>query len=93
MEQQHSSEKLRRELDMLTEYQTRNRQSSESQRSRERRELEGRVNKRSSLLHQKMKEEAQRFEQERNERIRLMQEKQSRELEEFDKESSRIGFT
>lgn len=93
VEQQQSTEKLQRELSVLTEYQNRNRDAAEAQRSRERRELEERVSMRSAVLQQKMREEAQRFDHEKNERVRLQLEKQSRELEEYDKESLRMGFS
>merc|ERR1711997_641967 len=64
----------------------------ESQRSRERQELEERVEVRRTLLEQKMAEESQQFLQERSERIRLLHERQAREVEQFDDESVRLGF-
>ncbi|XP_047738916.1 serine/threonine-protein kinase Tao isoform X5 [Hyalella azteca] len=93
VEQEQTTEKLSHELEVLTEYQRRNRQAAEALRLRERRELEERVAMRNASLKQKMQQEVMRFEHEKNERIRLLQEKQSRELEEFDKESLRMGFT
>ncbi|KAF2357070.1 Protein kinase domain [Trinorchestia longiramus] len=93
VEQQQMSDKLTHELQMLTEYQRRNRQAADALRLRERRELEERTQMRNAVLQQKMLQETQRFENEKHDRIRLMQEKQSRELEEFDKESLRMGFT
>lgn len=55
IEQQQLSEKLERELEMLTEYQTRNRQHAEAQRNREKRELDERVALRRTLLQQKVR--------------------------------------
>lgn len=54
VEQQQLSEKLQRELEMLAEYQTRNRQQAEAQRNREKRELDERVAIRRTLLQQKV---------------------------------------
>lgn len=54
VEQQQLSEKLQRELEMLAEYQTRNRQQAEAQRNREKRELDERVAIRRDLLQNKV---------------------------------------
>lgn len=54
VEQQQLTEKLERELEMLSEYQTRNRQQAEAQRNREKRELDERVALRRTLLQQKV---------------------------------------
>lgn len=51
---QQQEEELLRELEILTEYQTRSRMAAESQRNREKRELEERVGVRRSLLQQKV---------------------------------------
>ena len=66
--------------------------AAESQRSRERRELEERVSVRRALLGQKMEEESSQFLQERGERIRLLHDRQAREVDQFDEESARLGF-
>ena len=66
--------------------------AADSQRSRERRELEERVSVRRALLGQKMEEESGQFLQERSERIRLLHERQAKEVEQFDEESTRLGF-
>ena len=66
--------------------------AADSQRSRERRELEERVSVRRALLGQKMEEESSQFRQERQERIRLLHERQAREVDQFDEESTRLGF-
>ena len=86
------AERLQHELEILTAYQSKSKMSGESQRSREKRELEERVSVRRTLLEQKMEEETQQFLQERSERIRLLHERQGREVEQFDDESTRLGF-
>lgn len=86
------SERLQHELEILTAYQSKSKMAAESQWSRERKELEERVNVRRTLLEQKMDEETQQFLQERSERIRLLHERQAREIEQFDDESNRLGF-
>ena len=86
------AERLQHELEILTAYQSKSKMAGEQQRSRERRELEERVNVRRTLLEQKMEEETQQFLQERSERIRLLHERQGREVEQFDDESTRLGF-
>ena len=86
------AERLQHELEILTAYQSKSKMSGESQRSREKRELEERVSVRRTLLAQKMEEETQQFLQERSERIRLLHERQGREVEQFDDESTRLGF-
>ena len=86
------AERLQHELEILTAYQSKSKMAGESQRSRERQELEERVNVRRTLLEQKMDEETQQFLQERSERIRLLHERQAREIEQFDDESTRLGF-
>lgn len=93
MEATQLSEKLQRELDILTAYQSKSRIAAENQRTRERRELEERVSVRRALLGQKMEEESNQFLQERAERIRLLHERQTREVEQFDEESTRLGFS
>jgi len=93
MEATQLSEKLQRELDILTAYQSKSRIAAENQRTRERRELEERVSVRRALLGQKMEEESAQFLQERSERIRLLHERQTREVEQFDEESTRLGFS
>lgn len=87
------AERLQHELEILTAYQSKSKMSGESQRSREKRELEERVSVRRTLLEQKMEEETQQFLQERSERIRLLHERQGREVEQFDDESTRLGFS
>jgi len=87
------AERLQHELEILTAYQSKSKMAAESQRSRERQELEERVNVRRTLLEQKMEEETQQFLQERSERIRLLHERQAREIEQFDDESNRLGFS
>ncbi|XP_059090502.1 serine/threonine-protein kinase Tao-like [Tigriopus californicus] len=87
------SERLQRELEILTAYQSKSKIAAENQRSRERAELEERVCVRKTLLEQKMEEETQQFLQERGERIRLLHERQAREVEQFDDESTRLGFS
>ena len=86
------AERLQHELEILTAYQSKSKMAGESQRGRERQELEERVNVRQTLLEQKMDEETQQFLQERSERIRLLHERQAREIEQFDDESTRLGF-
>ncbi len=86
------SDRLQRELEILSNYQSKSKMAAEQQRSRERRELEDRVAVRRTLLEQKMEEETQQFLQERAERIRLLHERQTREVETFDDESTRLGF-
>ena len=86
------SDRLQRELDILTAYQSKSKMAAEQQRTRERQELEERVAVRRTLLEQKMEEETQQFLQERGERIRLLHERQTREVEQFDDESTRLGF-
>ena len=86
------AERLQHELEILTAYQSKSKMAGESQRSRERQELEERVHVRRTLLEQKMDEETQQFLQERSERIRLLHERQAREIEQFDDESTRLGF-
>ena len=78
------AERLQHELEILTAYQSKSKMAGESQRGRERQELEERVNVRQTLLEQKMDEETQQFLQERSERIRLLHERQAREIEQFD---------
>merc|ERR1712066_225268 len=87
------AERLQHELEILTAYQSKSKMAGESQRSRERQELEERVHVRRTLLEQKMDEETQQFLQERSERIRLLHERQAREIEQFDDESTRLGFS
>merc|ERR1712109_63247 len=87
------AERLQHELEILTAYQSKSKMAAESQRSRERQELEERVSVRRTLLEQKMEEETQQFLQERSERIRLLHERQGREVEQFDDESTRLGFS
>jgi thousand and one amino acid protein kinase len=86
------AERLQHELEILTAYQSKSKMAAESQRIRERQELEERVCVRRTLLEQKMDEETQQFLQERSERIRLLHERQAREIEQFDDESTRLGF-
>lgn len=86
------SDRLQRELEILTAYQSKSRMAADSQRARERRELEERVSVRRALLGQKMEEESSQFRQERQERIRLLHERQAREVDQFDEESTRLGF-
>ena len=86
------SDRLQRELEILTAYQSKSRMAADSQRQRERRELEERVSVRRALLGQKMEEESGQFRQERQERIRLLHERQAREVDQFDEESTRLGF-
>jgi len=87
------SDRLQRELEILTAYQSKSRMAADSQRARERRELEERVSVRRALLGQKMEEESSQFRQERQERIRLLHERQAREVDQFDEESTRLGFS
>lgn len=87
------AERLQHELEILTAYQSKSKMAGESQRAREKQELEERVNVRRTLLEQKMDEETQQFLQERSERIRLLHERQAREIEQFDDESTRLGFS
>merc|ERR1719351_305089 len=87
------SDRLQRELEILTAYQSKSRMAADSQRARERRELEKRVSVRRALLGQKMEEESSQFRQERQERIRLLHERQAREVDQFDEESTRLGFS
>jgi len=87
------SDRLQRELEILTAYQSKSRMAADSQRQRERRELEERVSVRRALLGQKMEEESGQFRQERQERIRLLHERQAREVDQFDEESTRLGFS
>merc|ERR1719430_2320735 len=60
--QEHEStqlgDRLQHELDILTAYQSKSRMAADSQRARERRELEERVSVRRALLGQKMEEES-----------------------------------
>ncbi|XP_075213390.1 serine/threonine-protein kinase Tao [Lycorma delicatula] len=93
LECHHLKERLRYELEILMAYQSKNKMQAESQRNRERKELEDRVSVRKALLEQKMQTETQQFLQERSERIRLLHERQDRELEQFDEESARLGFS
>merc|ERR1719245_1755975 len=86
-------DRLQHELDILTAYQSKSRMAADSQRGRERRELEERVSVRRALLGQKMEEESSQFRQERQERIRLLHERQAREVDQFDEESTRLGFS
>ena len=86
------SDRLHRELEILTAYQSKSRMAADSQRARERRELEERVSVRRALLGQKMEEESSQFRQERQERVRLLHERQAREVDQFDEESTRLGF-
>ena len=86
------SERLQHELEILTAYQSKSKMAAESQRLRERAELEDRVAVRRTLLEQKMDEETQQFGQERHERVRLLHERQAREVDQFDDESTRLGF-
>ena len=86
------SDRLHRELEILTAYQSKSRMAADSQRARERRELEERVSVRRALLGQKMEEESGQFRQERQERVRLLHERQAREVDQFDEESTRLGF-
>merc|ERR1712055_473847 len=95
--QEHEStqlgDRLQHELDILTAYQSKSRMAADSQRTRERRELEERVSVRRALLGQKMEEESSQFRQERQERIRLLHERQAKEVDQFDEESTRLGFS
>ena len=86
------AERLQRELEILTAYQSKSKMGADQQRLRERQELEERVSVRRTLLEQKMEEETEQFLQERSERIRLLHERQAREVEQFDDESTRLGF-
>merc|ERR1712209_392359 len=85
--QEHEStqlgDRLQHELDILTAYQSKSRMAADSQRTRERRELEERVSVRRALLGQKMEEESSQFRQER----------QDKEVDQFDEESTRLGFS
>merc|ERR1711962_1725668 len=95
--QEHEStqlgDRLQHDLDILTAYQSKSRMAADSQRTRERRELEERVSVRRALLGQKMEEESSQFRQERQERIRLLHERQAKEVDQFDEESTRLGFS
>ena len=73
-------------------YQSKNKMHAESQRDRERRELEERVLVRRALLEKKLEDETQKILHERSERIRLLHEKHERELQQFDEESARSGL-
>ena len=86
------ADRLQHELEILSAYQSKSKIAAESQRTRERQELEDRVAVRRTLLEQKMDEETQQFLQERSERIRLLAERHAREVEQFDDESTRLGF-
>jgi len=86
-------DRLQHELEILTAYQSKSRMAADSQRGRERRELEERVSVRRALLGQKMEEESSQFRQERQERIRLLHERQAKEVDQFDEESTRLGFS
>ena len=54
VEQQQSNDKLERELEILTEYQSRSKAQAEAQRNREIKELEERVDIRKQLLEKKV---------------------------------------
>ncbi|XP_023017761.1 serine/threonine-protein kinase Tao isoform X1 [Leptinotarsa decemlineata] len=87
------NERLRYEWEILIAYQSKNKMHAQTQRDREKNELQERVSVRKSLLEQKMTAENQRFVEERGERIRILHERQGRELESFDEESIRLGFS
>lgn len=93
VEMSQMKERLRYELEILMAYQSKNKIQAQTQRNRERTELEERVSIRKALLEQKMSSESARFCEERSERIRLLHERQERELEDFDTESTRLGFS
>ncbi|XP_070507703.1 serine/threonine-protein kinase Tao [Chironomus tepperi] len=86
-------DRLQYELNILTAYQEKNRLQAQSQRDRERRELEERVNVRRALLESKMETELQQFNKERSERILALKDKHERQLEQFDVESASMGFS
>ncbi len=86
------SDRLQRELEILSNYQSKSKMAAEQQWTRERQELEDRVAVRRTVLEQKMEEETLQFLQEQSERIRLLHERQTKEAEIFDNESTRLGF-
>merc|ERR1712098_1020402 len=81
------SDRLQRELEILTAYQSKSRMAADSQRARERREFEERVSVRRALLGQKMEEERRGERERERDRIRLLHERQAREVDQFDEES------
>lgn len=92
MELRQLKEQLKQELDLLISFQIKIRMQSDSQRNRERMELEQRVGKRKQMLERKLEEERLQFLEERNERLRLLVDRQNSELAAFDQESQRMGF-
>lgn len=92
IECQQLQEKLRYELEILVAYQSKNKMQNESQRNRERKELEDRVAIRKALLEQKMEQEHNAFVQEKELQVSSQREKHLREIQDFDTESSRMGL-
>ncbi|UYV81299.1 TAOK1 [Cordylochernes scorpioides] len=92
LEYRQLKEQLQQELELLTAFQSKIKMQAETQRNRERRELEDRVSMRRALLEQKMDLERHQFTEERTERQRLLQDRQAREIHSFDEESARMGF-
>lgn len=92
MEVRQLKDQLQQELDSLISFQSKIRMQADTQRNRERHELEERVSTRKQMLERKMEEERLQFLEERSERFRLLVERQNSELISFDQESQRMGF-
>lgn len=92
MELRQLKDQLQQELESLISFQTKIRMQADSQRNRERQELEDRIATRKAMLERKMDEERMQFLDERSERFRLLMERQNSELVAYDQESQRMGF-
>lgn len=92
MEVKQLKEQLNQELDSLISFQNKIRLQADTQRNRERQELEEKVACQKRYLDRKADEERAQFMDERNERLRLLHEKQNSELLAYDEESQRMGF-
>lgn len=92
MELRQLKEHLQQELDSLISFQNKIKLQADSQRIRERQELEDRIATRKQMLDRKMDDERLQFLEERNERLRLLIDRQNSELVAYDQESQRMGF-
>lgn len=69
MEVRRLKDQLQQELELLMAFQSKIRMQADSQRNRERLELEERVSMRKSMLERKIEDERRQFNEERNERL------------------------
>lgn len=92
MEVRQLKERLQQELESLISFQDKIKDQADTQRNREKQQLEERIATRKQMLDHKMEEERLQFLDERDERLRLLLERQNSEIVAYDQESQRMGF-